>query len=72
MAMRLCYSGLRKFGVKLKLKNSQVKKSIRTLSDRQNAIRRRKPTAVEIEELNQIFEKIDKEQEKRQRLEERS
>lgn len=42
------------------MKNPRVKQSIRTLAERQNAIRRRKPSPAEIEELNQIFEKIDK------------
>ena len=46
------------------MKNPRVKKSIRTLAERQNAIRRRQPTAAEITELNQLFEEINKAQEK--------
>ena len=51
------------------MKTPRVKQSIRTLAERQNAIRRRKPSPAEIEELNQIFEKIDKDQADKDRSE---
>ena len=48
------------------MKSPKIKKSIASLAERQNAIRRRPLTEEKINKLNRIFEKVDREQDEQE------